>query len=562
MVVLVYVFPFIIAALSLLIAAVMLDTYHAYPGRMVGLSILASAVAMFAYGMELISPTFEQKYGWLVLRQVCVSFYVLLIAFWVLYYIGTPARQRRVLMVLLTVIPLIDFIIILFFPSTRLVYANIWLDTSGSLPTLDWAAAPLFWVVQIYLRATLVVVIYLVFRRRNNGSRLMWAQSYIITAGLSIPIFFSILYLLNVRPWGILNVNVFSYFPSALVIWYGAHRYQLVNLRPIGRTLLFEQMTDGMLVTDEQGVLVDINPAAQRYLLLHPRLIGQKLLASTPEQSALLEVMQAREPGGRRIDMNGLHIHVTTVALVTGNGQSSGDLTILHDVSDRLDADRLRMSEAHRHSALEERQKIARTLHDSVTQYLNSLVMLASTAQQQIAKNRVEQIPQTVENIITSARQAQQELRAMIHELQEEGHDDQGFDLLRSLAERVGHLGSESGLHVELETPKRLFLDGWRQREIFYIITEALNNIIKHSGAERVIIRLAHVDGVFTLEVLDNGRGFDPRLVRVGGMGLANIKARAGNLAGELTINSKQQGGTQLLLRLPTRRVGEQIEPE
>ena len=174
----------------------------------------------------------------------------------------------------------------------------------------------------------------------------------------------------------------------------------------------------------------------------------------------------------------------------------------------------------------------------------------------------MEQIPQTVENIITSARQAQQELRAMIHELQEEGHDDQGFDLLRSLAERVGHLGSESGLHVELETPKRLFLDGWRQREIFYIITEALNNIIKHSGAERVIIRLAHVDGVFTLEVLDNGRGFDPRLVRVGGMGLANIKARAGNLAGELTINSKQQGGTQLLLRLPTRRVGEQIEPE
>lgn len=558
----VYVFPFIVAALSLFIAAVMLDSYHAYPGRMVGLSILASAVAMFAYGMELSSPTFEQKYGWLVLRQACVSSYVLLIAFWVMYYIGVPTRPRRVLMGLLAVIPLIDFIIILFFPSTRLVYANIWLNTSGSLPALDWAAAPLFWVVQIYLRATLVVIIFLVYQRRNNGSHLMWVQSYIIIAGLSVPIFFSILYLLNVRPWGVLNLNVFSYFPSALVIWYGAHRYQLVNLRPIGRNLLFEQMLDGMLVTDERGALVDINPAAQRYLQLTPRMIGQKLVASTPDHSALLEVMQAREPGGRRIEMNGMHIHVTTVTLMSGHGQSSGDLTILHDVSDRLDADRLRMAEAHRHSALEERQKIARTLHDSVTQYMNSLVLLASSAKQQIARNRLEQLPPTVENIITSARQAQQELRAMIHELQVEGGDDQGFDLLRSLAERVGHLGSESGLHVELETPKRLFLDGWRQREVYYIITEALNNIIKHSEANRVIIRLGHVDGVFSLEVLDNGRGFNPDLVRVGGMGLANMKARAINLAGELSITSNPQGGTRLLLRLPTLRAGEKIEPE
>jgi signal transduction histidine kinase len=558
----VYVIPFVIAALSLVIAVLMLRAYFTYPGRMVGFAILATALAMFAYGMELVSPTLEQKYGWLVVRQVCVSGYVLLITFWVLIYIGIPDRPRQVLMGLLAIIPLIDFLIILFFPNTRLIYTHIWLNTSASLPALDWAAAPLFWVVQIYLRTTLGVIIFLVFRRRNSGSRLVWMQSNIIAAGLSIPILFSVLYIANVRPWGVLNLNVFSYFPSALVIWYGAHRFHLVRLRPIGRNLLFEQMQDGMLVTDGQDVLIDINPAAQRYLMLHPRQVGQRLRASTPEQAALLAAIQAREPGGRRLEINGLHIHVTTVALDTGDGQVAGDLTILPDVSDRLEADRLRMAEAHRHSAWEERQKIARILHDSVTQYLNSLVMLGSSAQQQIARNRVESLPQTVENIITSARQAQQELRAMIHELQEESADSQDFDLLRSLAERVGSLGSESGLHIVLETPKRLFLDGWRQREVFFIITESLNNIIKHSAADQVLIRLGHVDGVFSLEVLDNGRGFNPDLVRVGGMGLANIKARAANLAGELSINSKPQGGTQLVLRLPTRRAGEQIGAE
>lgn len=558
----VYVIPFVIAALSLVIAVLMLRAYFTYPGRMVGFAILATALAMFAYGMELVSPTLEQKYGWLVVRQVCVSGYVLLITFWVLIYIGIPDRPRQVLMGLLAIIPLIDFLIILFFPNTRLIYTHIWLNTSASLPALDWAAAPLFWVVQIYLRTTLGVIIFLVFRRSNSGSRLVWMQSNIIAAGLSIPILFSLLYIANVRPWGVLNLNVFSYFPSALVIWYGAHRFHLVRLRPIGRNLLFEQMQDGMLVTDGQDVLIDINPAAQRYLMLHPRQVGQRLRASTPEQAALLAAIQAREPGGRRLEINGLHIHVTTVALDTGDGQVAGDLTILHDVSDRLEADRLRMAEAHRRSAWEERQKIARILHDSVTQYLNSLVMLGSSAQQQIARNRVESLPQTVENIITSARQAQQELRAMIHELQEESADSQDFDLLRSLAERVGSLGSESGLHIVLETPKRLFLDGWRQREVFFIITESLNNIIKHSAADQVLIRLGHVDGVFSLEVLDNGRGFNPDLVRVGGMGLANIKARAANLAGELSINSKPQGGTQLVLRLPTRRAGEQIGAE
>ena len=552
---------FIFTFFSLGIAAAILMSSRTNQGRLISFGIFCAAAGSFAYGMEFVSPRLETKLLWIIVRYGSSLLFVLVMSQLVYYFVGISGKIRLWLTVLSSIIPVISVYMLITYPVSHLMYDQIWLDNSYIVPMFQKTVGPFYWLNQLNVLVLMISMIIIVLLQSTQATRLNRFQSWIIASGVSFYLVTELLYLANVRPWGIINISVFSVFPSALIIWYGSQRYHLVNIRPIARALLFEQMQDGILVTDLQGVIVDINPAAQKYLAVRAKKVISKpldkvepdladiLVQVKPDQSA----QSNRYSEDRIIIRQNRSFQVSISPVRYNDGEYVGVLFIMRDISDRLQAEQLKEADDKRQSAWDERRKIARTLHDSIIQYLNSLALLSSSARQRLEQARYAELTPVIAHISTSARQALKEMRALINELQLESPSDEGFDLIKALEERSEIISSQSGLIITLDVPNTLRLESSEQREIFYILLEALNNCLQHAGASTVILRLQQTSEQFTTEIEDNGCGFDPRLIRQGGQGLKNMETRAAQIAGKLSVTSAPGSGTRIFLQIPSK---------
>jgi PAS domain S-box-containing protein len=192
----------------------------------------------------------------------------------------------------------------------------------------------------------------------------------------------------------------------------------------------------------------------------------------------------------------------------------------------------------------EDRQHLARDLHDSLSQSIHSLVLFSETLVATIDKNNLERAKQIVERLQESAWQSHKETRLMLYELQASG-PGRSVDLIRDLEERLAKVERHTGVKSQIvqEGSMEYCPPEWHEN-LYWIVIEALNNALKHAQARKVRIVIRPGPQRLELEVSDNGRGYDTDKARAGGMGLDNMRARAELLGGRLTIESNPQKGT------------------
>lgn len=190
-----------------------------------------------------------------------------------------------------------------------------------------------------------------------------------------------------------------------------------------------------------------------------------------------------------------------------------------------------------------ERRRLARDLHDSVTQSLHSLTLSTQTARRQLDNHQPE-VRATLEHVETSARQAVKEMRLMLYEMRlvatEEGNL---VDMLRTRLEAVEQ---RSGIGVALVVGEKTTWQKKWEADLFMLAREALNNALKHAYASRVRINLTGNRKNFYMEIQDNGIGFDTSRTPSGGMGLHNMKDRCEKLGAHLQIQSTPRRGTTI----------------
>jgi PAS domain S-box-containing protein len=205
-------------------------------------------------------------------------------------------------------------------------------------------------------------------------------------------------------------------------------------------------------------------------------------------------------------------------------------------------------------AAMEERQRLARELHDSVSQALYGIGLGARTARTLLDRASLDpeietRLADPLDYVLALADAGLAEMRALIFELRPDALEKEGLAAaLRRQAEtvRVRHsLEVEVDLCDEPEIP----LDA---REALYrIAQEALNNAVQHARAGRIEIKLAWNEGVVHLSVRDDGVGFDPERRHPGHLGLRSMQERAAQVGGVLTIQSAPQQGTLVQVRIP-----------
>jgi PAS domain S-box-containing protein len=213
------------------------------------------------------------------------------------------------------------------------------------------------------------------------------------------------------------------------------------------------------------------------------------------------------------------------------------------DRTQQKKAEELAAREIKEKTAVEERTRLARDLHDAVSQTLFSTSLIAEVLPKLWERNKEDGLKK-LEEIRQLTRGALAEMRTLLFELRPAALADADLnELLRQLAESVT---GRARVPVTLEVEGECDVAPDVKIGLYRIAQEALNNIAKHSGATRAQVTLHCVPDRITLHIIDNGHGFDISREASGSFGLNNMKERADQIGAILKIESKIEQGTEI----------------
>ena len=197
---------------------------------------------------------------------------------------------------------------------------------------------------------------------------------------------------------------------------------------------------------------------------------------------------------------------------------------------------------------LEERHRLARELHDSVTQSLYSQMLMAEAAGDMLSLNLQSRLDSCLVDMKKNSLQTLKEMRLLLFELRPPQIGEQ--NLAEAIRNRLDAVERRAGLSVSLDVGGKINLPAKVQGELFSVVLEALNNSLKHSGAKSVRVMLLSIDHELQLAVEDDGKGFDPKTNISAGMGITSMQERVKKLGGQLEIGSSPGNGTSVTVKL------------
>lgn len=201
-------------------------------------------------------------------------------------------------------------------------------------------------------------------------------------------------------------------------------------------------------------------------------------------------------------------------------------------------------------AVLEERTRLARDLHDSVTQSLYSLVLLTEGWRRLLSAGSGSQTEDYLGRIGEIAQQALREMRLLIHELRPPVLEQEG--LVGALRKRLDAVEKRVGIEARVVMDDLVELPASLEEGLYWITQEALNNALKHAAAKKEIVRICVEGKMLVLEIADDGQGFDLEAAKhKGGMGLVIMRERAREMGGTLTIQSAPGQGTVVKVSVP-----------
>lgn len=199
-------------------------------------------------------------------------------------------------------------------------------------------------------------------------------------------------------------------------------------------------------------------------------------------------------------------------------------------------------------ATVQERQRLARELHDAVTQTLFSASVIADVLPRLWKKNPVEG-ERRLEELGHLTRGALAEMRMLLLELRPSALTEVGLGpLLKHVADAAA---GRARIKVALTVEEKCAIPAAVQMAFYRVAQEAVNNIVKHAGASEAAVRLSSRDNIAHLFVSDNGSGFDPSMVTADHLGLRIMRERADALGARLSIESAIGHGTVVSLRWP-----------
>jgi signal transduction histidine kinase len=234
------------------------------------------------------------------------------------------------------------------------------------------------------------------------------------------------------------------------------------------------------------------------------------------------------------------------------NGFDQTDVEMLQALANQagIAIENVRLHEQAKHVAvLEERQRLARELHDSVTQSLYGLNLYAEAAMGQLAIGQLDQVREYLNDIQKTAQESLTDMRLLIYELRPPVLEQEG--LVAALQNRLYFVENRAEIKSSLKSNLEKRLPLVVEEGLYRIAHEALNNTLKHAHAKNIVISILQDKRTVTMEISDNGIGFDPATAcSEGCLGIVSMRERASANGWHFKVNSSPGMGTRVCVEV------------
>jgi signal transduction histidine kinase len=356
-----------------------------------------------------------------------------------------------------------------------------------------------------------------------------------------------------------------------ILVLYGT---RLLDLVPIARYTMIEQMSDCVLVLDENNRMADFNLAAQMIFEINHTHLGKPIKTVLTNWPEIIELLLPDKKNTSQITI--VHekkskVFDTHLTIFTDDlGKPYGKLIMFSDVTKHHQAEKsleqrlseiqelnknLQESQAQvvaqqrKLAKQEERKRLGRDMHDSVNQSIHSLMLFSETLSALLKKDQVNKAISVAERIQESGLQALKEIRLLVFETQSQDADEI-IDLIAALKERFSFVENRVGVQTDIILDGTLvYIPSEWNENLFWITIEALNNALKHAQTNKVKVFFRCRNRYLEMEITDKGIGFDPARSKKGGMGMRTMRERAELIGGQLSVVSSPGSGTSVSFR-------------
>lgn len=469
----------------------------------------------------------------------------------VMTYAGKTKRFMRRLP-LIVLIPTLTNIVIWTNPLHHLWRSDSYRDlTTTWFPVSVYNYGPWYYTIHMgYNYLITVISLYMLWMAFTIKGRVYRSQISILASAFLLPYAIEMMNIFGIQPIPHYNSSTLFLPISGAIIAWGFLRYDLLELTPIARDLVVESMRDLMLVLDNQNRIIDINPAAREKLFGgSTRIVGMNLDRLIEHQDNLLSSLQNNHTNHSEVQLESganEQVYETHFSPITdSSGNTAGQLLILRDITSRKQAEKAFYEQVQQVAVLEERQRLARELHDSVSQSLFAARTLADLLPRAIDK-KPEKVSEYAFNIQQLIQGTTAEMRLVLLELYPDALTETELGIIiKHLCD--AHTGA-TGIEVEFKAASQILLESAQQIVFYRITQEALNNIRKHTQATQVKVHLTKSDNIIELLIEDNGVGFDTTQIPTDHFGLKNMRERANSIDAKFEIRSEIDCGTSIKL--------------
>ena len=274
-----YILPLVASSLIAVFVAVNVWRRRATASESKALVLLALAIAEWSlgYALEIAGADLTTKIFWGKSQYIGIATIPLLWIIFTYSYLTQGTRMTRRTVTLLSIVPLITLLLAFTTEFHGLIWKDIRIHTVGTFSALDFTHGWWFWINLGYSYILLLTGTIFIFRSFKRTKGLFRRQNLILLIAVLAPWFGNVLYVSDLSPIPFMDLTPFAFTISAVAFALGIFRFRLGNLAPVARDFVVEKMSDGMIVLDTQGNIVDVNPALQKALgVSAAEMIGQR----------------------------------------------------------------------------------------------------------------------------------------------------------------------------------------------------------------------------------------------------------------------------------------------
>ena len=557
-----------LSALVALLVGALAWRRRGVPGALaLGLLLLAIAHASFFYGIGLLTADLSAKVWWNHVEYAGAAWIGGLLLLVACQHTGREGWLRPLPQVLLWAIPVMTLAANWTNGWHHLYYPAVRLEPYGDGAFLIKERGPLYWLFQFYGNGAAVLTSGLLFLHWRQVARYYRGQSAVLWLAMLMPLIMNVPYLLRRGPLHGFTLTYFGCLAMGLLLGWAVLRGRWLDLRPIARTVLLENMAEAVVVLDARGRVTDFNLRATQWFGCTAATLGQPAAALPGWAAVVLDGDPPVTGGAFPLEQRWIKPGITP--LRNARGKHLGWLCLCQDITRQRKSDQAlrgafqrlravfqeRSREWQRATAQaarvqeDEQRRIGRDIHDSLCQ---DLAGLSRTAESLAVRAESGAVPAPVAELRQMAGQAARMLgaaRGFAHDLALVELED--LPLADALAAFAEHAPDWLGVQVEVNFGAEVQIgEPEAAGHLLRIVREAVVNAARHGQARRAWVDLIRQSGRILVSVSNDGSPLPAVEALHEGLGLRAMRMRAQLLGGQLTLRNTAGGMVTMQLQL------------